>query len=699
MQKHTMSIEIEGKELVFETGKIARQANGSVFLHCDDTSVLATACASKKPLEEIDFLPLRVDYQEKFSSIGKTVSGFIKREGRPNQKDILVSRFIDRSLRPLFPEGYYHDVQVFSFVYSYDGSYTPDVLGICCASAALIISDIPFYKPIAAVRVGFIDDNFIVNPNAEEQTKSKLDLVLSGSEEAIIMIEGFCDFLTEEEVLAAIEYGHRAIIKICQGLSKWQKEIGKEKISDTIHQIPEEVKTEVEKIAKQPLIEALKIADKKQRESAFNDVFEQIKEKLLPEEKPLYSKRDVASTFKKISSKLMREQVLSSKKRIDGRDANEVRPIDIETSLLKRTHGSALFTRGETQAIAVCTLGGETMAQRYEDLHGDKSHRFYLQYFFPPFSVGEVGRSGPPGRREIGHGKLAEKALTYILPEQSAFPYVIRMESNITESNGSSSMASVCGGCLALMDAGVPIKRPVSGIAMGLILEKDQSLILSDIIGAEDALGDMDFKITGDEKGITAFQMDIKIEGINKDIMEKALMQAKEGRIHILQKMIDACPAYRTDLSIYAPRIETMKVKQKQIGTVIGPGGKQIRAIIDETGVDIDITDEGIISITSTNADAMKKAKEIIYGLTAEAEIGKVYDGKIVSIVPFGMFIEILPGKEGLCHISEVSTKRVENLHDLFKEGDKLKVKVIDINDRGQVKLSHRVLLKKPEQQ
>jgi polyribonucleotide nucleotidyltransferase len=697
MERKTISVEIEGKEIFFETGKVARQANGSVFVHCNDTSILATACAKKEPLEDVDFLPLRVDYQAKFSSIGKTVSGFIKREGRPNQEDILISRYIDRTLRPLFPEGYYHDVQVFSYVYSFDGQCLPDVLGICAASAALVISDIPLLKPVGAVRVGLIDDNFIVNPTTDEKEKSKLDLVLAGTEDAILMIEGFCDFLTEEEVLAAIEYGHKAIIKICKTLSAWQKEIGKEKNVSKLAKISDEVKEDVSKIAKDPIIAALKIADKQKREEAFEEITKKVHETLLPESEPKYPKRDVKIAFKKLSSTLMRDLILKDNKRIDGRKTNEIRPIDIEPSFLKRTHGSALFTRGETQAIAVCTLGGETMAQRYEDLHGDSSHRFYLQYFFPPFSVGEVGRSGPPGRREVGHGKLAEKALMFSLPKQEDFPYVIRLESNITESNGSSSMASVCGGCLALMDAGVPIKRPVSGIAMGLVLEGDKAVILSDILGAEDALGDMDFKITGDDKGITAFQMDIKVEGITHPIMEKALMQAKEGRIHILGKMNEAMPTFKQDLSIYAPRIEVIKVKQSQIGTIIGPGGKQIRAIIEETGVEIDINDEGIVNISSTDGAAMKRAKEIVFGLTAEVEKGKTYDGKVVSIVPFGLFLEILPGKEGLCHISEISMKRIDDVSKLFKVGDKLKVKVIDINDRGQVKLSHRVLLEEEE--
>ncbi len=694
MDRKTRKILLSNQqEIILETGKIAKQANGSVFLHCGETTLLATACASPNASEEVDFLPLRVDYQEKFSSAGKTLGGFIKREGRPTVHEILVSRFIDRPLRPFFEEGYYNEVQILAYVYSYDGIHTPDVLSICASSAALAISDIPLIKPIAAVRVGMIDDAFVINPSTQQQKKSKLDLVLAGTEDAILMIEGFCDFLTEEQVLAAIEEGHKTIRQISHEIHLWAQEVGKPKNRDSIRLIPQETKNAVISIASSSLEKALKIAQKKEREKASNAIFQQVMESLLPGgEETQHTKVNVQLTFKNLSSDLMRKMILHDHHRLDGRKMNEVRPIDIEMNLLKRTHGSALFTRGETQSIATCTLGGESMAQRYEDLHGEGTHRFYLQYFFPPFSVGEVGRSGAPGRREIGHGKLAERALAAVLPTKEEFPYVIRLESNITESNGSSSMASVCGGCLALMDAGVPIKRPVSGIAMGLILEKDHFCILSDILGAEDALGDMDFKVTGDENGITAFQMDIKVEGITLHIMKQALASAKEGRTHILKKMLEACPAPRKDLSEHAPRIEMMQIKQSQIGTVIGPGGKQIRAIVEETGVQIDINDEGQISIASPDPKSLARAKEIITGLTAEVEIGKTYKGKITSIKAFGLFVEIY-GKEGLCHISEVSNTRVADLNDLFKEGDSLEVKVLEINDRGQIRLSHKALL------
>ncbi len=695
LKRETITVHVGNKTLKLETGAVARQANGAVMLHCGETVVFASACAAPTASAEIDFFPLRVDYQEKYSAVGKTASGFIKREGRPAEREILGCRLIDRPLRPMFEEGYYNEVQLLSYVFSYDGLHQPDVLAICASSAALVISDIPLVKPIGAVRVGFIDDQFVIKPTTEEMKTSKLDLILAGTEDAILMIEGFCDFLTEEQVLDAIEMGQKAIREFCHQLSSWQKKVGKPKKLDTLRKIPHEVNTAVHAAAAALLDSALRISSKQEREKVLEEIKETVVKTLLPEGVETgHSKVDVLLSYKNLQSSLMRKMVLQEKKRIDGRALTDIRQIHIEQALLPRTHGSSLFTRGETQSLAVCTLGGENTAQRFEDLHGEGSQRFYLQYSFPPFSVGEVGRIGSPGRREIGHGKLAERALAAILPKQEEFPYVIRLESNITESNGSSSMASVCGGCLALMDAGVPVKRPVSGIAMGLILEGDEYVILSDILGAEDALGDMDFKVTGDHDGITAFQMDIKVEGITHDIMRQALRQAKAGRRHILEKMLAICPQSKTEMSIYAPRIETMQIKPSKIGIVIGPGGKQIRSIIEETGVQIDIDDSGLVSIASTSPDAMERAKAIIHSLTAEAEIGKTYTGKIVSIVQFGFFVEIFPGKEGLCHISEISNKRIQNINDIpFKEGDTIDVKVIDINDRGQIRLSHRAIL------
>lgn len=696
MERKTITVNVGGQDIIFETGKIAKQANGAVVVRCGDTMLFTAACAAPEVAAGQDFFPLRVDYQEKFSAAGKTLGGFIKREGRPTERETLVSRLIDRPLRPMFEDGYYNEVQVLSYVWSYDGQNNPEPLAICGASAALVISDIPLIKPIAAVRVGFLDNKFILNPTTDQQKSSKLDLVLAGTDDAILMIEGYCDFLTEEQVLEAIDTGHAGIKKICEALGKWQQQIGKPKKRDTIHKIPQEVLDAVEKIVKPLLDSAIRIKEKQKREEALSSVNDAVKTSLLPEDaEPLFDPQDVAKALKEISSRYMRRMILNENMRSDGRKATDIRMIDIEQGLLPRTHGSSLFTRGETQTVAVCTLGGENMGQRYEDLKGEGLNRFYLQYAFPPFSVGEVGRAGPPGRREIGHGKLAERALLAILPPKEEFPYIIRLESNITESNGSSSMATVCGCCLALMDAGVPVKRPVSGIAMGLILEGDRYIILSDILGIEDALGDMDFKVAGDKEGITAFQMDIKVEGITSEIMRAALMQAKNGRIHILNKMLEACPASKEKMSIYAPRIETLQIKRSKIATVIGPGGKQIRAIIEETGVQIDIDDDGLVSISSASLEGIEKAKAIINGLTAEVEIGRTYTGRVTSIVAFGAFVEILPGKEGLCHISEFDVVRINNLADYIKQGDEITVKVLDINERGQLKLSRKALLVK----
>lgn len=694
MESKSISVEVGGKTLTFETGKVARQANGSVMLRMGDTVIFTSACASKEASDNIDFFPLRVDYQEKFSGAGKTLGGFIKREGRPSERETLVCRLIDRTIRPLFEKGYYNEVQVLSYVWSFDGSNAPEPLAICATSAALTISDIPLIKPVAGVRVGYIDGVFILNPSPEEQKVSRLDLILAGTEDAILMTEGFADFLSEEEMLEAINLGHGAIKDICRTLVKWREEVGKEKNFGELKVLPDEVYNSVKEIMAPGIDSAMRITDKGEREVALAAIKEQVAAKLLPEdEEPAFDPSFVKAAIKKVSSGKLRDIVLEEGVRCDGRKTNEIRPITIEQSFLPRTHGSSLFTRGETQTVAVCTLGGENMGQRYETIEEDSVRRFYLQYFFPPFSVGEVGRVGPPGRREVGHGKLAERSLTPVVPERAEFPYTIRLESNITESNGSSSMASVCGGCLAMMDAGVPVKRPVAGIAMGLVWEEDRFVVLSDILGIEDALGDMDFKVSGDDRGITAFQMDIKVEGITPEIMEAALFQAKEGRTHILGKMLEACPKPREEMSAYAPRIETIQVKPSKIGTIIGPGGKQIRAIIEETGVDIDIEDSGLVSIAASDPEAMNKAKGIIEGLLAEVEIGKVYNGKVVSVVPFGAFVEILPGKEGLCHISELDSTRIEDVFAYIKEGDEITVKVLDINERGQVKLSRKATL------
>lgn len=694
MPHETTSVIIDDLELIFETGKIARQANGAVIVRCGDTMLFVSACAAAEAKAEADFFPLRVDYQELLSSAGKTSNGFIKRQGRPSEKEILTSRLIDRPLRPMFPEGYFNEVQILAYVWSYDGGVSPEPLAICGASAALILSDIPLIKPVAGVRVGMIANKFILNPSVAKQKESILDLTLAGTEDGILMIEGYCDFLTEEQIVEAIEFGHNAIKKICATLEDWQKKLGKKKNQGILKHLPEGLLEAVESASSTQLDAALRIAEKQTRESALVDIETSIIKALLPEgELPKYSELDILSGLTQVKSKHMRKMILNENRRSDGRNTKQIRPISIEQHYLPRAHGSSLFTRGETQAMAVCTLGGESMAQRYEDLEGEATNRFYLHYFFPPFSVGEVGRVGAPGRREVGHGKLAERGLQGILPTKESFPYTIRIESNITESNGSSSMASVCGGCLALMDAGVPIKRPVAGIAMGLILEGDKYAILSDILGIEDALGDMDFKVTGDNAGITAFQMDIKVEGITAEIMAAALAQAKEGRIHILDKMLEACPQYRDQMSIYAPRIETIRIKPSMIAKVIGPGGKQIREITEQSGVKIDISDDGLISLSSSNSKDIEKAKAFIDNITAEIEIGRVYTGKATSVVPFGVFVEVLPGKEGLCHISEFDMMRIDNIADHVKQGDVLTVKVLDINERGQLRLSRKATL------
>lgn len=692
MAFETFSVTLDkDKTLIFETGKIARQADGAVLVKMNETWVFSSACAASLS-EAVDFLPFRVDYQEKFSSAGKTSGGFLKREGRPSEKEILVSRLIDRSLRPSFPNRLMQDIQILSYVWSYDGKTLPDPLAICGASAALAISEVPQNCIVAGVRVGLVGGKWVINPTKDELDASKLDLVMAGTASAVLMIEGHCDFLTEEQVLEAISFGQIYIAKICNAIEAWQKAIGKEKQFSAVLDLPEDVQNVVSDFIREKFAKALSLRDKEALEQASKELEEAVVTNLVQEEGD-FSLLNVKAAFKNAKSNQMRALIKDLGIRVDGRNTTEIRPISIEPSFLPRTHGSCLFTRGETQSMAVCTLGGENMAQRFEDLNGDGAARFYLQYFFPPFSVGEVGRIGSPGRREIGHGKLAEKALSHVLPETSRFPYTIRVESNITESNGSSSMASVCGGCLALMDAGVPIKAPVAGIAMGLILDQDQAIILSDISGIEDHLGDMDFKVAGTVDGITAFQMDIKVEGITHQVMEQALAQAKQGRSHILNLMMQVMSSPKGAVSKYAPRIETMQINTSKIATVIGPGGKQIRQIIERSGAQVDINDNGIISIAASTQESINKAKELIEGLTGEVEVGKIYNGRVTSVTTFGAFVEVLPGKEGLCHISELSKQKVENTADVVKEGDMLAVKLLSINEKGQLKLSHKATL------
>jgi len=697
LKRETLNITVAGRQMTFETGKIARQAGGSVLVTYGETVILSTACAAPTGSDEIDFLPLRVDYVEKFSAAGKTLGGFIKREGRPKEREILTCRLIDRPLRPMFEEGYYNETQLLAYVLSYDGQHSPEPLAICAASAALTLSEIPLKKPVAAVRVGMINDNFVINPTVTEQKESVLDLVIAGTEDAILMIEGYADYLSEEQVLQAVEEGHSAIKVICEKLSDWQKVLGKPKMKDCFRVPPKELHADIEKLCAGRMEKLVRIKDKKERTDGIDAVKEEVMSVLFPAAgEPKYNLADSKIAFKQFTAKCMRDMILQDKVRPDGRNSQEIRPIDIELDLLHRTHGSVLFTRGETQTIAVCTLGGGQMAQRFEHLEEEGEQHFYLQYSFPPFCVGEVGRIGAPGRREIGHGKLAERSLEPLIPPRENFPYTIRVESNITESNGSSSMASVCGGCLAMMRAGVPVKRPVAGIAMGLILDDEEHYaVLSDILGMEDALGDMDFKISGDHEGITAFQLDIKIEGITPKIMQVALNQAKQGRTHILNKMLEACPKSSESLSQHAPRIDMVRIKPSQIGTIIGPGGKMIREIQETSGAELNIDDDGLVSITCPTAEGMAKAKEMVHNLTAEIEIGQVYKGKVTSVVDFGAFVQIF-SQEGLLHVSEISYERIDKVADHIKIGDTLEVKVVDKTDRG-IRLSRKVLLEKPE--
>lgn len=676
--------------LSFETGYVAKQANGSVSLRCNDMLVLSTACASSEPLVDVDFLPLRVDYQEKLSSYGKTLGGYIKREGRPSETEILASRLIDRPIRPLFPKGYTNEIQLLSYVFSYDGLYQPDVFAITAASAALVISDIPFTTPVAGIRVGRVKDTLIINPTIEEMANSTLDLVLAGTQDAILMIEGYCDFLPEEVLLSAIAEGHEAIKSLCLAIEEWKNLIGKEKKPlPTPNQQEELLSQEIEAFAGAQLHEQLHIEDKNLREAGLGALEKKVVEHFCSQEENAPNKSSVLKHLKSLKSRILRSSILSTKKRIDGRGLSDIRPIHIDVGYLNRAHGSALFRRGETVALATATLGGDTMAQRFENLHGEGARNFYLQYSFPPFSVGEVGRMGPPGRREIGHGKLAERALAPALPDKETFPYVVRLESTILESNGSSSMASVCGGSLSMYNAGVPLRTPIAGIAMGLIFEKGDYVVLSDILGIEDALGDMDFKITGNAEGVTAFQLDIKIEGITLEIMRTALEQARQGRIHILDIMNTTCPAPKEALAAHVPRIEIIKINPSKIGAVIGPGGKQIRAIIEESGAEVNIDDDGVINVVATSKESIEKAKEMITNITHEVEIGKTYTGTVSSVLAFGVFVAI-HSQEGLCHVSELANERVEDPATLFKEGDSLVVKVLDISDAGKIRLSHK---------
>lgn len=672
-----------GKKLSIESGKIARQADGAVILTSGDTVILATVVGAKKANPETDFFPLTVNYQEKYYASGKIPGGYFKREARPTESETLISRLIDRPIRPLFPEGFRNEVQVLPTVLSYEKDNDPEILSLIASSAALSISGIPFMGPVAASKVGYIKGSFVLNPTKEQLKDSQLELVVAGTKDAVLMVESEASGLTEKVMLDAVKFGHEQFAPVIKMINEFAAECSKEKWVVEKKDL-KDVKNNLLKNIKNDLVAAFSEPDKKKRSELINLAREKSLALYLDSEE--FSEMDVESQFKDIEKEIVRTKILKEKKRIDGRGLADIRPIKCEVGVLPRTHGSALFTRGETQALVVTTLGTSEDEQRIESLDGLQRSRFMLHYNFPPFSVGEVGRIGT-GRREIGHGKLAWRAVNSILPKKEEFPYTFRIVSEITESNGSSSMATVCGSSLALMDAGVPIKKPVAGIAMGLIKEGADYSVLSDILGDEDHLGDMDFKVAGTEDGITSLQMDIKITGITFEIMDKALSQAKDGRIHILGEMNKALKASRKDLSKHTPKMEKVTVDKKDIAAIIGKGGVTIREIVELSGAKVDISDEGIVTIAAPDEASRNKALEMVKSIIAKAEVGKIYSGKVVKIMEFGAFVNFLGKQDGLVHISELAAKRVEKVTDVVKEGDEVKVKVLGF-DKGKVKLS-----------
>lgn len=685
-------IEVKGKTLNLETGRFAKQADGSIVATYGDTVVLATAVAKKEVRENIDFFPLTIDYQEKAYAAGKIPGGFFKREGRPGEKETLTSRLIDRPIRPLFPDGFYSETQGIISVLSFGEENISDILGIIAMSAALSISDIPFDGPVGAVRIGIVGDSFVVNPDLEEIEACDFSMIVAGTEGAVMMVEGGGNEVTEAVLLEALDLAHKEIRLVIEVQKDLVSKIGKTKREVIPPETDDELINSVSNIALDRIRDAIVIPDKLQRQDTLDDIRNSVKEEMNTGEEDI--SRNISSAFKKIEKDLVRNMILEEGVRSDGRKPDEVRKISSDVGILPRTHGSSLFVRGETQALVVVTLGTSADEQRIDSLEGESKKTFMLHYNFPPFSVGEVKFLRSAGRREIGHGMLAERALKAVLPDKEEFPYTIRIVSDILESNGSSSMATVCGGALALMDAGVPIKSPVAGIAMGLIKEGDKTVVLTDILGLEDHLGDMDFKVTGTKDGITAFQMDVKISDVTREIMETALKQANQGRMHILDKMDGILTAPRESLSTYAPRIFTMKIKTDKIRDVIGPGGKVIRGIVEETGVKIDIDDSGTISIASVDEDSAQKAISIVEGIIADAEPGKIYKGKVKKIMDFGAFVEILPGTEGLLHISQIAEERIVKVTDVLKEGDEVVVKVIEIDKVGKIRLSRKEAMK-----
>ena len=688
----TVSLEWGGKTLTLETGRIARQADGAVLATYGETVVLCAVTAAKSVREGQDFFPLTVHYQEKFSAAGRIPGGFFKREGRATEKETLTSRLIDRPVRPLFPEGFYNEINVICQVLSYDGETEPDIVAMIAASAALTISGVPFMGPIGAARVGFRNGEYELNPSLESalDEEGRLDLVVAATQDAVMMVESEAKELTEEEMLGAVMFAHEESRKVIGAIVDLAEQAAKEPWEIDTSDDTSAIKEKLRGIVGDDIAAAYKLTDKSARSDALNDARAKAREAFAEEEAQTQMVANKA--VKKLEAEIVRGAILKDGQRIDGRKLDQVRPIEAMVGLLPRTHGSALFTRGETQAICTTTLGTKDAEQMIDGLEGLSYNNFMLHYNFPPYSVGEVGRFGFTSRRETGHGKLAWRALHPVLPKHEDFPYTIRILSDITESNGSSSMATVCGGCLSMMDAGVPIERPVSGIAMGLILEGDEFAVLSDILGDEDHLGDMDFKVAGTENGITTMQMDIKIAGITKEIMGKALEQAKAGRAHILGEMQKALGSARTELSAHAPRIETIQIDKSKIRDVIGTGGKVIREIVAETGAKVDIDDEGVIKISSSDINQIEAAKAWIQGIVEEPEVGKIYTGKVVNIVDFGAFVNFMGGKDGLVHVSEMKNERVEKPTDVVSEGQEVKVKVLEIDNRGKVRLSMRVV-------
>ncbi len=686
------SITYGAHKLTLETGEIARQAHGAVIVTMDDTVVLVTVVGAKTAKQGQDFFPLTVDYQERSYAAGRIPGSFFKREGRPSEKEILTSRLIDRPIRPLFPENFYNEVQIVATVLSSDNEVDADIPAMLGASAALVLSGIPFDGPIGAARVGYINGEYVLNPSATDLKQTQLNLVVAGTQKAVLMVESEATELPEEVMLGAITYGHQQMQAAINAINDLADETGVTAWDWTPPQRDAALAQKIADLAETDLRAAFRLKQKQIRSETIDNIWKKIFSEVGVDAENGPDAQAVKEACFALESKIVRSEILDGEPRIDGRDTRTVRPITIRNGLLPRTHGSALFTRGETQALVVATLGTGRDEQKIDALQGDYSERFMLHYNMPPYATGETGRVGTPKRREIGHGRLAKRALAAVLPSPEEFGYSLRVVSEITESNGSSSMASVCGGCLALMDAGVPLKSHVAGIAMGLIKEGNRFAVLSDILGDEDHLGDMDFKVAGTEKGITALQMDIKIQGITKDILQAALIQAKEGRLHILRIMKEALPATRADISEHAPRIIKLKINPEKIRDVIGKGGAVIRALTEETGTTIDITDDGTVMIACINAEGGELARKRIEDITAEVEVGKVYDGTVLKLLDFGAIVSVLPGKDGLLHISQIANERVNNVADHLKEGQVVRVKVLEADDKGRLRLSMKAV-------